>query len=270
MKSDFTIQAQTGEKIIGCTYLIPHAKGLAFIAHGLAGYKEEAYLQKVRSILEEHQITVVMYDARYSFGESDGPLEKACFSNFITDLNSVINWAQNQSFYQEPFMLVGHSLGAGACLQYAIHHPEKIQSVVSLSAVYNGQLLLDSYTKNKPDFVKKWQEEKRLFKQREDNQKSGYISYNHIIDALSYKLEEQASRITCPTLIVCGNHDISSTLEINQCLFNHLNCFKELVVIQECGHTYKTNQNLQTLQESISSFLSTLEIGKMTFCLKED
>lgn len=253
-----TIQTQNGEKIVACIYTpLQKAQGIVFIAHGLAGYKEEKQLEIIKEVFLNQKTTVVLYDARYTLGESDGPLEKACFTNFIQDLTTVIQWSKAQSFYREPFFLAGHSLGAGACLHYGIHHPEQVRGIICLSAVYNGQFLLDSYTASKPDFVQKWQKEKLLFRQRSDiTEKSGYISYNHMIDACTYHLETEANKIICPVLIICGDHDISSTVFINKCLYYALTTKKTLEILPNCGHNYTTDQNKSDLRQAVQIWLA--------------
>lgn len=240
-------------------------KNTAFviIAHGLAGYKEEDMLQCVKNVFLKNGISVLMYDARFSLGDSDGPLENACFSHFIEDLNTVIQWAKKQSFYTKPFYLCGHSLGAGACLHYAINNPQNIAGIITLSAVYNGNFLKQSYLQHKPDFMKEWQEKKYLNRTRSDNsQKYGKIAYAHLVDACQYQLEKSVDKITTPTLVVCGDVDISSTIEHNTILKNAIGNNAKFAIINSCGHTYKTEQNQADLAAEIEIFLKDIQSDK--------
>ena len=234
-------------------------KGIVFILHGLAGFKEEDYLLEVAHIFLKHKITVINYDARFSLGDSSGDLKKSCFSNFIDDFDIVLSWAKKQKFYQEPFFIAGHSLGAGTALFRAIQEPNHIKGIVCLSPVYNGEKLLLSYQKERPDFLKKWQEEKYIFRQRPDNpSKKGFISYDHMIDAQKYQLEKETHNITAPTLIITGDSDISSTIEINQTLFDSLSSKKELHIIKNAKHTYKTDENKKALTLLIDNWLKKI------------
>lgn len=233
-----------------------NALGLVFILHGLAGYKEEDYLLKCADIFLNKGLTVCLYDARHSFGESDGNLKNACFSNFIKDFEVIINWAKTQNFYQEPFFALGHSLGAGSVLFHAIKEPSLFKGIVCLAPVYNGQKLLESYQKTKPDFVLKWKQEKYLYKEKEtDPQINGYISFDHMIDAQSYQLETQAHQITCPVLIIAGDRDISSTKEINEDLFSKLKSDKELHIIKNGTHTFRSDENKNELEIILNNWL---------------
>ncbi len=230
---------------------------LVLIAHGLAGYKEEPMLTCVADTFLTAGYQVLSYDARFGLGETGGDLKRACFSNFIADLNTMIDWVKTQDFYKTPFTLVGHSLGAGAAFDYAIRHPEDVANIVSLSAVYNGQLLLGSYQKFKPDFVADWQKNRLLYREHPDfPERNGYISYDHMIDALDYALEKRAGDIQCPVTLIYGERDISSTAEINQLFFDALSGSKQLIGIPNCGHTYAKPENLDALQQAVQSAIA--------------
>ena len=238
----FIIKNKSNESIIA-NILKPKdkPKGLVFILHGLAGFKEEDYLVTCAHIFLDNDFVVFLYDARHSFGESDGDLKNACFSKF----------------YQEPIFALGHSLGAGAVLYEAIKNPSLFKGIICLNPVYNGNKLLDSYQQTKPDFVLKWQQEKYLYKEKESNPlRNGYISFDHIIDATKYHLETKASAITCPVLLITGDRDISSTKKINEDLFNNLNSKKELHIIKGGTHTYRTQENKKELETVLKEWLS--------------
>lgn len=251
------IVAPSGEKM-AVQVLTPKcpAGKVVFLEHGLAGYKEEGMMTVAAQAFTEAGFTAVLFDARYGLGESDGPLEQANFTHFIEDLETVIQWAKTQHFYAEPFALCGHSLGAGACLHYAAHHPEQILTVVSLSAVISGELLLDSYTHHKPDFVADWQKNRLLYRERADDKtKNGYISYAHMEDAMRYDLRREAPHIACPVLVMCGDRDISSTVPINEALLQALGGKKKMEIVPNCGHTYQTDDNKTQLYAVIRDWL---------------
>lgn len=64
------------------------------------------------------------------------------------DLKDVIEWAQTQDWYQEPFCLAGHSLGGLSNLIYATNYPNKIKAFAPNSACISYEHSKDVHIKN--------------------------------------------------------------------------------------------------------------------------
>lgn len=253
------IKTAADEKIaVQVLYPDKKQRKLVFLEHGLAGFKEEGMMQTAAQAFLARGYTVVLFDARFGLGQSDGALAQANFTHFIEDLETVIAWGKTQDFYMAPFALCGHSLGAGSCLHYAVRHLAEVSYIISLSAVVSGKLLLESYLNHKPQFVKQWQQERLIYKERPDDKtKNGFISYDHMEEALRYDLIQETPRLTCPILVVCGDRDISSTIEINTMLYDSLTGCKKMTILKDCGHTYQTEQNKADLYNSIFDWLKS-------------
>ncbi|OIN94535.1 hypothetical protein COS81_02505 [candidate division WWE3 bacterium CG06_land_8_20_14_3_00_42_16] len=80
-------------------------EGLAFIMHGLGGFKEQPHIQTLAGAFEEKGYTTVLFDTTNTLGESDGNYEHATITNYYEDLEDVIKWARTQAWYQELFIL---------------------------------------------------------------------------------------------------------------------------------------------------------------------
>ncbi|MCD4760783.1 lysophospholipase, partial [bacterium] len=113
-------------------------KGLAFVMHGLGGFKEQIHIELFAQAFRGKGFTVIRFDARNSLGESEGNYNNANFTNYYEDLVDVIDWSKNQNWYQEPFCLAGHSMGSGCILYYAAHHIEEIQGIAPISTTIGG------------------------------------------------------------------------------------------------------------------------------------
>jgi predicted alpha/beta-fold hydrolase len=87
-----------------------NAKGLVVIQHGLSGYKEEPQLQAIADTFIKQNYTTVIFDATNSTGESESDESGITFTGHYQDLEDVVNRAKAQQRYQEPFILLGHSL----------------------------------------------------------------------------------------------------------------------------------------------------------------
>lgn len=236
--------------------------GVVFVLHGLAGWRDESFLTAARDVFIRHGLTTVAIDARYGLGQGDGPLEKACFSTFIADLGAAVSWAETQPFFRAPFYLCGHSLGGGACLHHALNHPNRVAGVVTLSAVFNGNLLIDSYRTHKPDFMKQWETTRFLPRTRPDiPDKSGRIAFDHLADAVTYQLDKDAARLTAPLLMICGDRDISSTKEMNLRFFDGAGGKKEMACLPGANHSYTNAGNIPALKTVVDNWLSQLEMS---------
>lgn len=235
---------------------------VVLIEHGLAGFKEEGMISVAAEAFKRCNFTVVTFDARFGLGDSDGDLEQANFTHFIEDLKTVADWVKMQPFYSGKLILCGHSLGAGACFYYAAHQDSQVVGIVSMAAVVSGKLLLESYLTHRPDFVREWQKVGVLEREHPtDKNRRGYISYAHMQDAMRYHLIDDMHKIKCPVLIISADHDISSTFDINEQIYNALRMQKELVVIENAGHTFKTPRNQEDLMQAIENWLK-----KLNFC----
>lgn len=231
-------------------------KGLVFISHGMSGYKEHHLVRIPAEICLEKGYIVVSYDARYSFGESDGSLDKGWLQTYIDDLKTVIFWAQKQFFYQEPFSLIGHSLGAGAAIDYAEKNPNKVLNLISIAGFFSGHLLLKSYQENMPDLWKKWQQEGKIEKVcKERISQKGFIPPSYILNTLPYDFVENAKNITAHTMLICAEKDKSSTILNNKIFYDSLMSSKEMVILKECNHFFSKEEQQKLLRKNLLGFI---------------
>lgn len=256
------LTASDGHRLfINIQYSDTPVSGTVFVLHGLAGFSDQAFLIAVRNEFLKQNFNVVAIDARFGFGHGTGPLEKACFSTFLADLTQVISWAKESPSLAKPFSLCGHSLGGGACVKYALDHPNEIAGIVTLSGIFNGDDLKQSYQTHKPDFMAQWKSDGVLLRTHPTHpEKSGYIAYSHLADASRYQLDQQGNRLTCPLLMICGDRDISSTKEMNMKLFNKVLERKELACLKGANHTYTNTGNISELTTLLKNWLKQLKL----------
>jgi len=70
--------------------------GLAFVVHGLGGFKEQVHIRTMAEAFLESGYAVVTFDAANSIGESGGMMEDATLTNYFEDLEDVVSWAAKQ------------------------------------------------------------------------------------------------------------------------------------------------------------------------------
>ena len=226
----------------------PQKGRLAFVQHGLSGHKGQIMVRRPIEAFLQNGYTVVSFDSRFSFGNSDGPLENATLSSFIADLQTVIDWAKEQSFYAEPFALSGHSLGGGSVLYFAENAPQKVNLLVPVSAMVGGKYFIRSRMLNENAVYQQWKKAGKLYRElRSHPEKNGWLSFDVVSDMLKYDLVKNAGTITAATLLITGDSDKSSTIYNNSKLFNALTCRRQLLILEHCTHLFEQSANGQDL-----------------------
>jgi len=186
------IKNRKGQKIAVLVDKTENSEGLVFVMHGLGGFKEQAHIETFAEAFKEKGFTAIRFDTTNTIGESDGNLIDATLTNYYEDLEDVIEWAKSQNWYKEPFVLIGHSLGAISTALYAQKYPKKVKALAPISTVVSGFL-----TEETPHFKEigpQWQE--KGIREWESSSKPGVIKrlkWSHV--------EDRRNMICCPTSI---------------------------------------------------------------------
>lgn len=233
--------------------------GLAFIMHGLGGFKEQAHIQIIAGSFLQNNYTVVRFDTTNTLGESAGNYEDATTTNYYEDLEDVINWATKQSWYQEPFVLSGHSLGGISAALFAEKFPEKVMAIAPISTVVSGKLSVEQHKKNDPEEFQNW--EKTGYLEKISNSKQGLIKklkWSHIADRLKYDLLPNVSKLTMPVLLIVGEQDTSTPPNHQKILYDVLPGQKELHIIKEAPHTFRDKKHLAEIKNIFNNWIKKL------------
>jgi len=206
------IKNRKGEKIVVVVEVAPAQNGLVFVIHGNASNKDLPQIIIFAQAFKEKNYTVVRFDTTNSSGESDGSLEDATMTNYYEDLEDVIDWASGQSFYEEPFILVGHSLGSMAIALFAQKYPEKVKALAPISMVVSGKL--SEQTAEFKEISQGW--EKKGVRQWQSKTMPGVtkrLKWNHVLDKRKYDLLPEAGKLTMSVLMIVGEQDDVTPLE---------------------------------------------------------
>lgn len=228
---------------------------LAFVMHGLGGTKEQPHIRALVEAFLEDGYTVVTWDAVHTFGESKGGLyEDATVTNYYTDLEDVITWAEGESWYIEPFILCGHSLGGISTALFAEKYPEKVKALAPISTVVSGELSLDT----KRDSLEQWKQDGIMVSKSHDGKREKRLKWSHMEDRLKYDLLEGVNNLTMPVLLVVGENDDTTPLKHQQILFDSLPGKKELHTIKDALHSFYEPHEQQELKQLVKAWLKQL------------
>ena len=233
---------------------------LAFIAHGLGGFKEQEHLRAFAEAFKEAGYTVVSWDATHSLGESGGDYGDATTTGYYADFEDVIQWAAGQSWYAEPFVLCGHSLGGYCSAMYAEQHPDKVKAIAPISTMVSGQLTHDAERASTPDKLAEW--ERSGVRVSESKSKPGQmkrLKWSHMEDRLKHDLIPNVGQLTMPVLLVVGEDDQTTPAEHQRLFLDAIPAKqKELHVIKGAGHTPREPQHLAEAKALFSNWLNRI------------
>lgn len=228
--------------------------GLAFVMHGLGDSKDSEHIRTFATCFLENNYTVVSFDTTNTFGESDGIFEDANITNYYEDFEDVISWAKKQDFFQKPFILCGHSLGAICSAFYAENNPEEIKALAPFSTVINAELSKQNYSKEE---LSDWEKTGWL---TEDWGAQGKIrlKWSYMREKEKFDLLKLVKNLTMPVLMVVGELDNCTSPKQQKILFNKLPGKKELHVLKKAPHTFRAKAHLKEVYEIMDNWLKSL------------
>ncbi len=228
-------------------------KGLVFIMHGLGGFKEQKHLRAIKEAFENEKFTTILFDTTNSVGESDGSYENATLTNHYQDLEDVITWAEKQEFYQQPFYLVGHSLGGIAVTLFAERNPELIKAIAPFAPVVSGELFVENVPAEQLKYWEKTGWQVRQSKSKGITLKLNWQQFKK--DILKYDILRDADKLTMPVLLVVGEKDTSTPVEQQKMFFEKITSKKEMHIIKNAPHTFVAEEHLKQLRKIFKKWI---------------
>lgn len=260
MQNKFSIKNRKGLEIVGIVSEPENPQALAFVLHGLGGFKEQDHLMVLVEVLLKNNYIVVNFDATNSIGESGGKYEDARAQLHYEDLVDVISWAKTQNWYREPFVLAGHSLGGYAVGQYAEDYPQEVKGAFPYASLIAGELWYKAYEKFIPEDLEKWKEtgwyERKSVSKPDLGLKRPYALME---ESFKHDLRLGAAKLTMPVLFVVGENDQSCPPESQKALHDLVPGPKEIHVIPGAPHTFREKEHLNMSAEIFENWLKKLE-----------
>ena len=240
------IKNRQGQEIVVIVDKVENQKGLAFVAHGFGGFKDQPHIETMAKAFVDNGYTAIRFDAVNTFGENGGNVENANITNYLEDLEDVINWTKDKDWYQEPFCLAGHSLGSLTIAIYSELNSGKVMALAPTSTVVSGESYLNNLGKEElaernetgwqikesssiPGLMKKlrWPQFER--------------------EILKYDILVDSDKLNMPVLLVVGSEDDSTPPEGQKILYEKLNTDKEFHIIEGSEHTFRDEEHLKQL-----------------------
>ena len=234
-------------------------KGLIFIVHGFMSIKEAPHIAALGLTSLQQDLIVVRFDATHSFGQSDGS-NQGTITTYTHDLEDVIQWAQAQDWYQEPFILAGHSLGGIAILEASRKYPSRTKALALLATVISGEMDNKGYMALDPKGYAEWKESGfKDWPSRQNPDISIQVPFSHMENRNAYNALRYAPDISVPVFMIIGDEDIYFSPANQQELYDVLgSAEKEFHIIPNAPHSFIVEEHLQQLRALFSNWLKKL------------
>ena len=182
-------------------------------------------------------------------GKSSLTKQNISFNDFSDQLIELINELKIEKIH-----LVGFSIGSLIARNFATRHGDRLRSLVLLGSIYKRseqqqKIVNERFNQAKKELklsrqaLKRWFTDKYLENNPDAYEKiSSILSKNNMANFLKvyelfvkHKNDEDFKKIKTKTLVMTGEHDIGSTIEMSQQL-NNLIKNSELKIIKEGKH----------------------------------
>ena len=255
-----TIKNRHGLKLVIQVDTPDNFQNLVFIEPGQSGTIDQKHIEAFAVAFLENGFRTVRFDPTNSLGESGGELINVTYDNYEQDLEDVINWARTQTWFQQPFALCGHSMGAQAVAWYAERHPAEVLLLAPMAPVVNYDLYMKTLD---PEEKRQWQE--KGYDEYPSKYRPGVIKKVGwgINESLKkYDIMPLAGNLTMPVINIVGERDQPCPLEHQRIFMDAVaNPNKKLITIASAQHSYRNdktdeyNGELEEVRQSLSSWL---------------
>lgn len=224
---------------------------LVFIMHWLGGDKNSSNIIEYSQPFLDNDFVVVRFDTTNTFWESDWKFEDATLTNYYQDLEDVITWSSNQSFYREKFVLVGHSLWAISCALYSQKNNDKVKSVILISSPINYELSKSTYSNEE---IEKW---KKSWISTEDWWWFIVkLKWEYMEDKKKYDVLKDADKFIMPILIIVWENDDVTPYNHQKLLFDKIQSQKEIHIIKNWDHALREETHLDEIKKLLSKWIN--------------
>jgi len=223
------------QKRIPITVRVPEReqKGTALVLHGLGGWKDQAIIAQTADSLCSLGYRTFAFNAADGSRGPDGDFFTQTTSGYQEDVEDVMKQVRGDSSYQEPFVLVGHSVGGLVALRYASEHPEHVSKLILLAPAVSWKML---WWAQLPFFFLWMLQGKRKWPGPEGE--PFYLGRNWMFDFFTFDGFRYARKISVPTLVVSAEKDQTVARPEEHTRFVQKFSHAVQEVVPEAGHAF--------------------------------
>jgi pimeloyl-ACP methyl ester carboxylesterase len=109
------------------------AKGTVMFLHGLGGWKDQPILKYLAEHFQKSGYVAFASDDSNGVLSPDGKFFDSTQTSYERDIADAVGYVKAAPWYRAPLLLIGHSMGGLAAIDYAAAHPDDASEVVLLA-----------------------------------------------------------------------------------------------------------------------------------------
>lgn len=109
---------------------VGEAQGVVVLLHGVGGWKDQPLLVALASAFAWEGYSTFRFDESNGVNNPDGDFFHETTTQYTRDTEDVFAYLKTQSWYREPVILIGHSMGGLVAAWYAAEHPEDVSRLI--------------------------------------------------------------------------------------------------------------------------------------------
>lgn len=217
--------------------------------HGLAGWREQSTVITIAEALTKAGYITLTFDGANCLRGPDASFANATTTGFVEDAEDVIAYMKEASWFQGPFILAGHSLGALVATRLERLHPGLALKLLLVAPA------ICWYKDRSGKFLKRIHFLARQVRAMRESGRLMPIYPKWILDYVSYDIRKDAPYCACPTHIISAGDDLTVARSRDHEKLTHIFPHATHVTIPDATHTFAGHE--QELTESILRWAHT-------------
>jgi len=162
--------------------------------------------------------------------ESGGTIADYSITQYIADIEAVINFVKSTHKNLKNIILIGHSIGGLVGIAYAATHKE-VSMIIPIE----------------PPQTKSWSTKTARISQRDlpfepEKEREYKTPYSYAIDSKKYNAKELVSKVTVPIYLITGEKDKVILPKTVEEIYNNANEPKQFIILKNVGHDFRKHE----------------------------
>lgn len=249
-----SLQSKHGGTISVLAEPTEYVAGTVVLLHSASGIAETRLMDTLAEAFKIRGFSIVRFDARNALGDSTGEYATFTTTSYREDLEEVLEWAETQAWWQEPLVLVGHSLGGLVAGLYASEHQAEVDELILFAPTLSGNAYEHTLATYDAETLETWRKTGERHIKHPISDEEFSLPFSFVEDMKKYSLEDTVGNLPMPITVYSGDKDTVSRTSDLQVFCNSVGKHATLHTLQNISHIPRSrNEN-----EYIAQKLTTL------------